>query len=163
MHDSSTCPLCRGLPVGGSMADDEFFAFLQACREELADKQARFQQRIDGRAQWSYDMEDCSLQVGESFAMTPVGSHSSGYGSWLWAWANEDFPANAREASRRIQGLHASTGFQVFLDPGVNAVPDDAVNFTALAVHQLDAIGFFRVPGDTGPTLYLAVHEPGER
>jgi hypothetical protein len=34
MHDSSTCPVCRGLPIGGSMSDEEFFAFLAACRDE---------------------------------------------------------------------------------------------------------------------------------
>jgi len=45
MHDSSKCPICRGLPVGGSLSDDEFFVFLAACRDELADKQARFEQR----------------------------------------------------------------------------------------------------------------------
>jgi hypothetical protein len=141
------------------MSDEEFFAFLTACRDELAEKQVRFQQRIAAAARWSYEMADCSLTIGaERFPMTPIGTHSPESQTWLWAWANEDFPPVAREASRRLQGLHGVTGFRVFLDSGIAASSADAQDFAALAVHQLGAIGFFRAPSD-GPTLYLAVHE----
>lgn len=64
MHDSSTCPICRGLPAGGSMSDDEFFAFLAACRDEIATRQASFQQRIAGAPRWHSEMADGSLTVG---------------------------------------------------------------------------------------------------
>ena len=163
MHDSSNGPICRGRPTGGSMSDEEFFAFLAACRDELAVKQAGFQWRIADASCWQYEMADGSLTIGETrFGMTPVGTFSPGYQSWLWAWANEDFPEAARAASRRIQALHAVTGFRVFLDPGIGASSADAQNFAALAVHQLGAIGFFRCPSEgTAPVLYLAVHEPG--
>ena len=60
MHDSSTCPICHGLPVDGRMTDAEFFAFLSVCRDELAEKQLRFQQRIAGPGSWWYDLRDCS-------------------------------------------------------------------------------------------------------
>jgi hypothetical protein len=160
MHDSSTCPICRGLPVGGSMSDAEFSAFLAACREELAVKQADFQRRIAGTSRWDYDMADGSLTLGNMrFGMTPIGTFSAEFQSWLWAWANEDFPEAARAASRRVQGLHAVTGFRVFIDLGAAASSADAQDFTALAVHHLGAIGFFRCPSD-GPVLFLAVHEP---
>jgi hypothetical protein len=168
MHDSSNCPICRGLPRDGSMSDGEFFAFLDVCRAELADKQERFQQRIAGAGRWFYDLADCSLTFGElRFPITPVGTWSPEYQTWLWAWANEDFPTRAREASRQLQSLHAVTGFQVFLDPGIEASSMDAQDFTALAIHQLGAIGLFRAPmgqnedGTQGPTLFLAVQEAG--
>ena len=143
------------------MSDGEFFAFLTACRNELASKQAGFQQRIRGAAQWQYEMGDGSLTIGDTrFGMTPIGTFSSEYQSWLWAWANQDFPEEARADSRRIQGLHAVTGFRVFLDPGIEASSADAQDFAALAVHHLGAIGFFSCQSG-GPMLYLAVHEPG--
>ena len=91
---------------------------------------------------------------------TEIGSYSLRTQTWLWAWANEDFSPAAREASRRLQALHALTGFRVFVDPGIGASSADAQDFAALAVHQLEAIGFFRSPSD-GPTLYLVVHERG--
>jgi hypothetical protein len=140
------------------MSDETFFAFVAACRAECAEKQARFQERIGGASQWSYEMADGSLCIGDArFAMTPIGTFNPARGTWLWAWANESFPETAREASRRIQGLHDVTAFRVFLDPGIEASSEDAGDFTALAVHQLGAIAFFRCPSDE-TVLYLAVH-----
>jgi hypothetical protein len=159
MHDSSTCELCRGLPARGSLSDDEFSVFLASCRDELAAKQGTFQSRIQGASRWFYDMANGTLTIGESrFGMTPIGSYSSHNNSWLWAWANDEFPPAAREASARIQVLHTATGFRVFVDAGINASSADAQDFAALAVHALGAIGFFRCPSN-GPLLYLAVHE----
>lgn len=161
MHDSLTCPICRGLPVGGAMTDDDFFSFLTACRDDLAAKQSDFQQRIARVSRWQYEMSDRSLMIGDTrFGMTAIGTFSAEYQSWLWAWANEDFPEVVRADSCRVQGLHAITGFRVFLDPGIGASQADAQDFAALAVHQLGAIGLFRCPG-TGHELYLAVHESG--
>lgn len=160
MHVSSNCPTCRGLPVDGSLTDEEFFAFLGACREELVEKQASFRSRIAGAGRWAYEMDEGWIAFGGvRYPMTPVGSYSPEYGTWLWAWANEDFPPEAREGAGRIRGLFDVTGFRVFTDPGIDASPADAEDFVALAVHQLGAIAFFRVPLD-GPVLYLAVHEP---
>jgi hypothetical protein len=136
-----------------------FSEFLDACRHEVAPKQAVFQQRVQGGARWFYDMTDLSLTIDDIvLGMTPIGTYSSEYGSWLWAWANEDFPLAARQAAERIKTLHDITGFQVFLDPGIKASPADADDFVALAVHALDAAAFFRCP-PPGPTLYLAVHD----
>jgi len=161
MHDSSTCPICRGLPVDGSMTDEAFANLLDACREELALKQARFQERIAGARRWHYEMADASLVIGDiRFSMTPIGTYSAEYLTWLWAWANEDFPEVARAASRQIQELHAVTGFKVFINPGIEASRDDAQDFTALAVHQLGASAVFRCPAEgKAPVLYLAVHD----
>jgi hypothetical protein len=94
----------------------------------------------------------------DDFLFGMIGTHNPAHNSWLWAWANEDFPASARTASRRIQSLHTVTGFRVFIDPATQASSADAQDFTASAVHILDAVGLVRCPSD-GPVLYLAVHE----
>jgi hypothetical protein len=104
-------------------------------------------------------MSDGSLTIGEvRYEMIPIGSFSPEYQSWLWAWANEDFPEVARTASRQIQALHGVTGFRVFIDPGIGASATDAQDFAALAAHQLEGIGIFRCPSE-GPVLFLAVLE----
>jgi hypothetical protein len=160
MHDSSTCPICRSLPAGASLSDDAFNAFLAACRDELAAKPERFQQRIAGAARWFYEMADGSLTLGDTcFGMTPIGTYSPAHQSWLWAWANEEFPRAAKESAAAVRDLYAVTGFRVFADPGTSASPDDALSFVAMAVHQLGAIAMFRAPSQ-GPILYLAVFEP---
>ena len=162
MHDSSTCPLCRGLPANGSMSDEQFFDFLAACREELETKQAAFQRQVADVNQWSYDMADETLTLDDMrFGMTPIGSYSKEYQTWLWAWANDGFPEVARAAARRIQSLYDLTGFQVFLDPGIPADAEDAQDLAAMAIHQLGAIGQYRFPSETR-MLYLAVHEARE-
>ena len=161
MHDSSQCPICRGQPSEGSLTDEEFFAFLQACRAELTAKQERFQERVARASRWQYELADGTLSLdGEIFPITAVGTHSAEHGTWLWAWANDSFPPQAREASRRIQALYDRTRFQVFLDEGMPAESIDAQDVTAMAIHELGAIGMYRVPRKDGPTLYLAVHEP---
>jgi hypothetical protein len=163
MHDSSNCKTCRGLPVGDSLTDDEFAEFLATCRTELAGKQESLKQRIVGGSRWQYDMAKLTLLIGEvEFAITPIGTYSSSYRSWLWAWANDEFSPLAREASARIQALHGTTGFRVFIEPGIAASASDADDFVALAVHALGAQGFYRCPSD-GPSLFLAVHDRPER
>jgi hypothetical protein len=160
MHDSSTCPICRTLPAGGALSDAAFDGFLAACRGELAAKQGRFQQRIAGAARWFYEMADGSLAIGdEQFGMTPIGTYSAAHQSWLWAWANEEFPPAAKQSAAALRDLYAVTGFRVFVEPGIPASPADALDFVALAVHQLGAIAMFRSPAE-GPVLYLAVSEP---
>ncbi|MBU6238026.1 MAG: hypothetical protein KGQ51_09355 [Planctomycetes bacterium] len=160
MHNSANCPICRGFPVGNSFSDKEFSAFVDACRNELETKQEIFQKRIAGCDRWLYDLADNSLTLGTlRFRITAVGTFSPEYETWLWAWANPDYPATAREASRRIQSLYSITGFRVFTAEGIEATSADAQDFSAMAIHQLDSIGLFKSPSD-GPTLYLAVHEP---
>jgi hypothetical protein len=163
MHDSSRCPICSTHPTGVGLSDEAFAAFLDLCRGELVPKQERFQQRIRGSKRWTYEMTDGSLTIGDTrFGMVPIGTYSTEYQSWFWAWANEDFPAVAREAAARIRGLYETTGFRVFDQPGIDGSSEDAQDFVALAVHQLEASAMFRCPSDGGPILYLAVFEPHE-
>ena len=90
--------------------------------------------------------------------MTPIGTFSPEHQTWVWAWANEDFPLRARDDSRRIQKLHDVTGFRVFVSPGIGASAEDANDFIALAVHSSMRSACSWCPSP-GPVLYLAVHE----
>lgn len=158
-HDSVHCPICQGAATSGSMTDEEFNALLLTCQDELATKQAKFQETLAQHVRWDYDLDAGTLRLGdEQFAITVAGTYSAKYESWLWGWANEDFPATARENSARLKQLHDLTGFRVFAEPGTSATSVDAQVFTALAIHLLDGLGLFRVPGENdGPTLYFAV------
>lgn len=148
------------MAVRDSLSDAEFASFLTSCRSESATKQEAFVDATRDASRWLYNMSDQSLTIGDVvYDMTLIGTHSAVYDSWLWAWANEDFPESARVASSQIQGLHGITGFRVFVTPGVGASAKEADDFAALAVHILDARAFFRCPSD-GATLFLAVHDP---
>lgn len=157
MHESENCPICRGQPINGSMTDAQFSSFVAACSAEFAEKQSQFWPRISGAGKWHYELADGSITFGvQRYPMIPIGTFSSQYQSWLWAWANEDFPVVARETSRRLQGLYDLTRFQVFRDPGFSVTPEEVDDLVAMAIHQLEAIGSFRCLSE-GPTLYLAI------
>jgi hypothetical protein len=163
----SQCPIppnarsAVGLPSNGSLSDEQFGAFLLACRDELATKQAEFQQCLRPGDDWSYDMATCTLTIRDvTFPMTPIGTFSPVRQTWLWAWANRSTPPAAAEASKRIQSLFDFTGFSVFIEQGIDASSSDAQDLAALAVHQLEAIGFFLAPVEGGPIRFLAVHHP---
>ena len=50
-----------------------------------------------GAARWLYEMADRSLTIGYTrFGMTLIGTDSAADQSWLWAWANEEFPPVAK-------------------------------------------------------------------
>lgn len=156
MHDLSSCPLCQAAAIQGSMSDEEFRRYLTACRHELADKQSQFQRVLSQCQTWHYDLASCKINFNEKeLHFVPIGTFSDSMNSWLWAWANPDFPEQARTLSRYLQSLHAMTGFQVFLDPGIKASRQDAEDFSALALHYLGGQGIFRAPGN--PDLYLSV------
>jgi hypothetical protein len=147
--------------AGGAMTDAAFAAFVARCRAELAEKQTKFQRRIEGSSTWSYDLQRGELRVGAvPFPIAPIGTLNASYGTWLWAWwANDSLPEVARTRALGIQALQTTTGFQVFVIQGLPTSPGEANDLTALAVHQLGAVGVFRVPW-TEATLFLAVFDP---
>ena len=51
MHDSSQRSVCSASPTPAWMSDEEFSAFMAACREEVACLQPNFRQRIQGGGQ----------------------------------------------------------------------------------------------------------------
>jgi hypothetical protein len=139
------------------MTDMEFRALLDRCREELAAKQALFTADCISSAPYHYDLNQGVLAVGsERYASSLVGTRSITNGTWLWGWANDSFSDSVRQAASRAKSLYDVTGFRVFIDPGVHASKQDAEDFTALTVHAIDAIGFWRYAGEDNE-MYLAV------
>jgi hypothetical protein len=145
---------------GDQMTDEQFSELVMLCNEEFATKQQKFQIWIASSEKWFYDLEDCSLTIGNmQFRITPIGTYSKTSETWLWGWANPEFPPHAIEASSRLKSLYDITGWSVFENQGTNASSADAQVFSALALHVLDAVGLFKCGGEGEPMLYLAVHE----
>jgi len=161
MHNSSNCKTCCGLPVGDSLTDREFAEFLGSCRTELGGEAGHLQTAHSRKAAVVPQSSGSHLAV----RGTRIRHCTDRYVQFLipvlaLAWANDEFPPSAKEASARIQALHGTTGFGVFIQPGLAASASDADDFVALAVHTLDARGFVRCPSeDDGPTLFLSVHD----
>ena len=159
MHDSTQCPICRRLPARGGVTDRQFDQFVDACQQELAIKQPKFMNMVSTATNWAYDLSGCSITFDDAvYQSIPIGSFSPKRNTWLWGWGNDRFPDSARKAAAAIQDLNKLTRFDVFISPGFPASDAEADDLVALAVHQLDAAGFFRVQSDeSGSSLFLAV------
>jgi hypothetical protein len=98
---------------------------------------------------YHYDLERGVMTIGsDSFAISVIGSFRPSRSTWLWGWANDTFSDVVRERSSRFKGLYAVTGFRVFVDDGIRATRGDAEDFKAMAVHAVDAAGFWRIVSD---------------
>lgn len=74
-----------------------------------------------------------------------IGTYLEEMQSWMWAWGNELFPQAARERSSALRTLGRVAGCDAFAREIVEGVaPQDALEFTALAVEHLGAIASYR-------------------
>lgn len=144
------------------MSEEQFNAFLEACRVELEQKQTAFFGQFADDVAWSFDIDQGTFSLNEqAFPMTPIGSFSEAHQTWLWAWANDSFPDAARDASRQLQSLYKRTGFRVFADEAIKATADEAEDLATLANHELGAVAEFRYQ-ENGLMTYIAVLGNGD-
>jgi hypothetical protein len=142
------------------MTDHEFAQLLSLCDREFVEKQEKFQMWIATSGMWFYDLEECTLTLGDTkFEVTPIGTYGATSGTWLWAWANSEFPPKAIERAEKLKCLYELTGWEVFENPGTHATVDELQIFNLLAIHILDSVGLFQDGEGGEPALYLAVHE----
>ena len=74
-----------------------------------------------------------------------IGTYLEEMQSWMWAWGNELFPQAARDRSSQLKTLGRVAGCDAFARELVEGVaPQDALEFTALAVEHLGAIASYR-------------------
>lgn len=139
------------------MSNEQFKAFMEACRVELEEKQTEFFSRFADDVAWSFDIDQATIRLNDHvFPVTPIGSFSEPHETWLWGWANESFPDAARNTSRQLQSLYKLTGFRVFADEGINATSSEAQDLATIAIHELGAAAEFRYQ-ENGLMTYIAV------
>ncbi|NGZ77662.1 DUF6882 domain-containing protein [Saccharibacillus alkalitolerans] len=151
-----------------TMTKTEFEVFLKSAYEELNAKQDRLieESGVAAYAEYWIDIEKETLdflngdQDKISFDVVCIGTWSPANGSWMWAWAHEIFPEEVKRHSARLKELGEMTGSPVFAEEVFECNEGGAMELTALAVHHLDAIGMYRIPGEQAH-LYVAL--TGER
>ena len=158
--DDHVCPTCKRADDSEAISHDDFMRIVEVAESELRTKQDFFQRRTAEIGTYFYDLDDCTLKLDDLvFRIVPIGTFSNPYQSWLWAWANDEFPTVARDASARIKQLYDLTRWEVFASEGIPTSISDAQTLCALAIHILGAHGLYKLPGETleEPILYLAV------
>lgn len=79
-------------------------------------------------------------------SIIPVATHLPAHGSLKWAWANEQYPSDVRNAASRTKELTELTGLELFHDELVECDESMAWEITALACKLLGAKGAYRMP-----------------
>jgi hypothetical protein len=88
--------------------------------------------------------------------VVPIGSHAPAAGTWMWAWANESIVPNLRTKAEALRRLSGATGMELFDRPTISVTEEMPWELTAIAVHQLHALGAYRAPGERSD-LYMAI------
>lgn len=149
------------------MTDEQFDAFLDECYAEMERKQECLHEkfRIGEYGEFWFDQDTRLLQfkndgvVMLEFEVTCVGTWSPNSNTWMWAWVNKSMTPEVRHDSERLKELKEVTGFGAFENPGFECDEAMAYENVAFAVHQLDALGMYRIPGERSH-LYLAIIAP---
>ncbi len=151
------------------MNEVEFDQLLADCSATLKTKQARLESHfgLSGMRRWFFDHHrgaidffaaDGSRKV--SFAVTPIGTYSSGQDSWKWAWANGHLEQPLRDKAAVFKELAERTDYDLFAEAEpIQADAGMAWELAALAVAHIDAIGCYRAP-NRETWLFLALEQP---
>ena len=123
-------------------------------------KQARLEQRLAGADEWSVDLDDGVLAVGDArFPADVLGVESRPAGAFAWAWAVEDLPPERTPSAPTVRTIGAERGVPELVTP---AVPLDAMDaeLAGIAASGLaNADAFWIGDHDAGSVLFLVRDE----
>lgn len=133
--------------------------WLQEATVQLAEKYGRFgtEFRLDDWPQYSYDLKAGALtflkdgvprMVAE---VQVVGTTSEKVDSWLWAWANSQWPDNCVIDVLRVHEFGEKHGIAELTEgcrPGKGELEKLAWSLTAAAVRIVDAMSAYRMQRD---------------
>ena len=148
--------------------DRAFDALLAGCTQVYAAQQAKLAATLSAYTQWSVneDMSELQLTPADAahavrhFRAVPVCTYLPDAQDFAWAWANDSlFTAAQREATQALQSLADVTGYGIFRRPHFGATPQELDQLCALALHQLQGLGVFKIKSQS-PWICLVLFEP---
>ena len=140
--------------------DDPLITLLEEHLVASLLKQARLEQRLAGAAEWSVDLDDGVLAVGDArFPADVLGVESRPAGAFAWAWAVEDLPSQHVASAPTVRTIGAERGVPELVTP---AVPLDAMDaqLAGIAASGLaNADAYWIGDHDEGSVLFLVRDE----
>lgn len=148
------------------MTDEQFDEFLDKCYGELEEKQGRMfsEHNIGTYEKYWFDQLTRTLQfkndnkVEVEFYIVCIGTWAHQKDTWMWGWANNSFAEEIRLEAETLKGLREITGYELFEKEGFGCDETMAYELTAMAVHYLNAMGMYKIPGERSH-LFMALME----
>lgn len=147
-----------------NMTNQEFEQFLSKCSKEVREKQNKLIEAYGMNRYEAYHFEQKTRQLQLKkeglenlvFEMLPIGSWDYEEEVWEWAWANQNIEAEIRKEVEAVKQLSQKTGFDIFEQEGFKCEEVVARDLAFMAVHELKAIGIYRITVDTN-YVFLAL------
>ena len=148
------------------MTDEQFDTFLDQCYEEFEEKQSQLFQTygIGTYQDYWFDQNTQTLEFRnegkceKKFLIIPIGTWAHQKNNWMWAWANDSFITEFKFRAKNLLELKHITGNDLFEENGFDCDETMAYELTALGVHHLKAIGFYKIPGERSH-LFVAIEK----
>lgn len=145
---------------------DWYLAWRQEAVHQLRDKASRLETefRLGSWPRYDYDVDTGMLTFSEAGVpkliaeIQIVGTTSAKAGNWLWAWANNHWPAERVSDSEVVRAFGEEHGIDELLHEYVGDADDlNALGWelTAVAARVTGALGAYRPSPDEGGALYL--------
>jgi len=85
-----------------------------------------------------------------------VGSVSEAQGTFLWAWANEEIPCQARRGLDKVRAFGESNNLELLTIPEWGGSRPEGLEMSAIAARLLDAAGVW-IETSADVTLFFAL------
>jgi hypothetical protein len=138
--------------------NEEFREFICEGLRYLEEKQSKFIEKfkINDYERWDWDQETGKLVFSHEGVQKVeaeicfCGSISKKSDTWMWAWANEYFLEPVKASSRDVRTLGERYRYLKLASALWHASEEDGWEMTAIMAKELNAIGAYRTPSDTG-------------
>ena len=148
------------------MTEKQFEDFLQVCHKEINEKQKVLNDRyyLKAYTRYNFNQKEEMIQFTNQledrlvFEITCIGSWAPKDKNWIWAWANDSFSESIRAKANELKELERLTGHEVFTREGFECEGEVARDLAYMGVHQLDAIGIYRIEAEDS-YVFLALNK----
>jgi hypothetical protein len=145
------------------MSENEFQDFLRQAKWSMRSQMDQNEKEHQLSTYPRFDWDPWRRELVFSTAGTPkvvagiqaVGSLSAKSNTWLWAWANSEYPEPLRQSVLRAKEFGTQHGVLRLIQPRWAAKEADGWDMTAIAFRLNEAKGAFRSPSPDGFTFML--------
>ncbi|PWQ93618.1 DUF6882 domain-containing protein [Leucothrix arctica] len=133
------------------MDDQQFQTYIDKCFVDLEDKQEYLEESFGFSAfeeyKFDFDKEELYFINGgetkKTATIVPIGSFNDKTNAWVWAWANDAFPADLKTKAERFKELEEITGSNLFTH--ISAEIDESMSWeiAGMALNLLRGDGVY--------------------